>query len=363
MAEAESTSGKDAVDINTETFVCENCGGLMKFNISKQKFACESCGSENDLPVNSDKIVEHDFNGYLEREKNTVPFAGIAMVTCQRCGMEITFDEQQIATTCPMCSSTQIATVKQSSGIPPDGVVPFKIDKQDAQQKFKEWVKSRWFAPNDFKKKYGEGDLKGMYLPFWTYDADVVSRYTGRGGKHRRVRGADGRERTVTNWTPVNGVVNSSFDDVQVCASNKQDNIKGILPFGTIHNTKTFSAGYLSGYYAEVYKIKADTAFTEAKKIIENAMRALAVKDIKRRYDAAEVHTLNSTYSNVTYKHVLLPLWESAFGYKGKTYNYLVNGETGKVSGKRPYSPVKIALVIIAGIAAIITALILLSLL
>ena len=343
--------GQKEVHVDTETFICQNCAGTMKFNIQKQKFECSACKTEYDLETLSDTVKEHDFNSYLERERTTTPFEGMAVVACQQCGMEISFSESQFSTTCPMCGSTQIATAKQSAGIPPDGVIPFKLDKKDAQQRFREWVKSRWFAPNDFKNKYSEGGLAGMFLPFWTYDAFAVSSYKGRGGKDRKEKDKEGKQRTVTDWYPVQGVVTASFDDVQICASNKEKNIESILPYGTTNNTQPFSSGYLSGFYAEVYKIKADAGFESAKKIMENALRNLAIKDIKKKYDRAEVQSLRTKYSKVTYKHVLLPLWSSAFGYKGKTYNYMINGETGRVSGSRPYSAIKIALATLGVIA------------
>jgi len=344
----------EPTSINTETFVCESCGGLIKFSIARQKFVCESCGAEKTMRTINARVVENDFNRYIEREANTVAFPGMAMAACQRCGREITFDDKQIAAVCPMCGSTQVATVKQKAGIPPDGIIPFQIDKANAQQRFREWVKKRWFAPNDFKKRYGEGDLKGMYLPFWTYDADVTSRYYGQGGRTRIVRDRQGHTHAVTDWFPVSGVVSNSFDDVQVCASDKQENVTGILPFNTVHDTKPFSAAYLSGYYAEVYTIRANLAFEDAKKIMDTAMTQLARNDILRRYDKAIVSSLNSEYRNITYKHVLLPLWESAFGYKGKTFHYLINGENGKVSGNRPWSVPKIIAAVIAGLAILI---------
>ena len=165
----------------------------------------------------------------------------------------------------------------------------------------------------------------------------------------------DGKERTVTDWYPVSGIVSASFDDLQIFASNKKEEsiVNGILPYDTINNTKPFSDGYLSGYYAEVYKIKADAGFESAKRIMENELRNLAERDIRRTYDKADVRSISTKYSNVTYKHVLLPLWSSAFGYKGKTYNYAVNGETGKVSGSRPYSAIKITLAVLGVVAAI----------
>ena len=352
MNTAPEQEQKEAVHVNSETYICQNCGGIMKFDIKKQVFECSSCKSEYDLQTLSDSVKEHDFNSYLEREKATTPFEGMAVVGCQQCGMEISFSESQFSTTCPMCGSTQIATAKQSAGIPPDGVIPFKIDKKDAQEKFKAWVKSRWFAPNDFKRRYAEGGLAGMFLPFWTYDAYAISSYTGRGGKYRNEKGSDGKDKRVTDWYPVHGVVSASFDDVLVCASKKESNIEGILPYNTTTNTKPFSTGYLSGYYAEVYKIKANTGFESAKKIMERKLNSLAKRDIERTYDTSDVQSLITKYSNVTYKHVLLPLWSSAFSYSGKIYNYLINGETGKVSGSRPYSAVKIALAALVVVAA-----------
>ena len=345
---------KEAVHVNTDTFICQNCGGIMKFGIKKQVFECSSCKTEYDLQTLSDTVKENDFNLYLEREKAATPFEGMAVVSCQQCGMEISFSDSQFAATCPMCGSTQVSPTKQSAGIPPDGVIPFKIDKKDAQERFRAWVKSRWFAPNDFKKRYAEGGLAGMFLPFWTYDAYAVSSYQGKGGKYRKVKDKDGKEKRVTDWYPVEGVVSASFDDVQVCGSKKESNIEGILPYGTTTNTKPFSSGYLSGYYAEVYKIKAYEGFESAKKIMERTLRRLAGNDIEKTYDTSEVQSLRTKYSNVTYKHVLLPLWSSAFGYKGKTYNYLINGETGKVSGSRPYSAIKIMCAILGGGAVVL---------
>jgi predicted RNA-binding Zn-ribbon protein involved in translation (DUF1610 family) len=350
----EQVQEQQEVHVNTETFICQSCGGIMKFSINKQKFECGACKTEYDLETLSDTVKENDFNQYHEREKATSPFQGMAVAACQNCGMEISFTESQFSTTCPMCGSTQVASAKQSAGIPPDGVIPFKVDKQDAQKKFRAWAKSLWFAPNDFKNKYAEGGLAGMFLPFWTYDAYALSRYTGRGGKNRKEKDKDGKERTVTDWTNVSGFVNASFDDIQICASNKESNIRGILPYGTTTNTKPFSTGYMSGYYAEVYKIKADTGFESAKKIMENKLRSLADKDIRRKgYDKSDVQSLSTKYSGVTYKHVLLPLWSSAFGYNGKTYGYLINGETGKVSGSRPYSMITIGLAGLGFVAAV----------
>lgn len=356
---SDTANAATAVHVDTETFVCQGCGGVMKFDIKSQKFVCGSCKTEWDLETLSDTVKEYDFAGYREREGASVAFEGMAVASCGNCGLDITFANQQIAAVCPMCGSTQIAEGKQRAGIPPEGVVPFKVDKQDAQQKFRVWAKSRWFAPNEFKKRYQEGALAGLYLPFWTYDASVLARYEGDGGRNRQVRDKDGKTRTVTDWFPVSGTVTSVFDDVLVCASDKEKRVDGILPYNTVENAKPYAAGYLSGYYAELYTIKADTAFEKAKTVMEREMKELARARILRQYDAARIHTLRATYTGVTYKHVLLPMWSSTFYYKNKTYGYLINGETGKVNGSRPYSAAKITAAVITALAAVILAIVL----
>ena len=138
----------------------------MQYNAQKDQFVCTSCGNAGDIEVLSDQIKEHDFSQYKERERNSVPFAGMSSVTCQTCGAEIIFEAKDTAVLCPMCGSSNVAGEKQRSGIPPEGIIPFKFDAYEAQELFRKWVSSRWFAPNVLKKKYEEGQLNGIYIPF-----------------------------------------------------------------------------------------------------------------------------------------------------------------------------------------------------
>lgn len=343
-------------NINSEThsltFTCDNCGGTISYNIKSKKFMCSSCRCE----VTAHKLVgtvkENKFDEYYEHEKNSVPFQGLNVVRCNSCGYEIALDDEQIATICPMCNSTYVITEKQSSGITPKGIIPFKIDKDDVKQFFKKWISSRWFAPNEFKKKNSAGAFQGIYLPFWTFDTYAYATYTGQGGRNRTVRGRDGNKRIVTDWYDVDGLVSASYDDIQICASENDSGINKIMPFNTIENTKPYSHSYLSGYYAEVYTIKADAAFEKAKTTIDQKLLALAKREISSRYSNVRKVEISPEYAKVTYKHILLPIWRSSYKYKNKIYNFLVNGETGVVYGERPYSALKI-IIFIATLLAI----------
>jgi predicted RNA-binding Zn-ribbon protein involved in translation (DUF1610 family) len=339
--------------IDTESFSCPNCGGAVAFSIQEQVFKCTSCGTEVDPEIEQTQIKEYDFASYRQREASNQVLDHLALAVCSSCGSEVFFEEHDTATLCPMCGSTHVSEARQLSGIPPEGLIAFRIDKKDAEQKFEKWVKTRWFAPNALKKSYGEGNLQGMYIPFWTYDVDAYARYTGRGGRHYTERTKDGKTVVKTRWYPVAGHVAEFFDDIQICASKSSESavIEGVLPYNTIHGTIPFSTQYLAGFKAEKYSIKADEGFERAKSKVQQELHSRAHSDILMKgYNTADSIRLNIQYKEIKYKHVLLPVWSAVFGFNGKTYRYVINGETGRVSGQRPYSAIKITIAVIIGI-------------
>lgn len=343
VTEAQVT--EDIQKVRATRFVCDGCGGVLHFDIRRQEFLCSSCKAPKSMEMLLGTVQEHDFSQYSRREQVGEEFVGLASATCSNCGAETIFDAYDTATVCPMCKAPKIFAEKQISGVPPDGLVPFQIDKQDAGQCFHKWIRGLWFAPNRLKKAYHEGEMKGVYLPFWTYDASAIAHYSGMGGEQYITTDSKGNSQTKVRWYPVSGTVDSFFNDVQICASDPESKrlSEEILPFNTIHNTRRYSPEYLSGFFAEHYQVKADQGFEEAKDVMESELRNLAHTNILARgYDLAQVNGLDTSYHDVTYKHVLLPVWISAFSYSGKLYRYAINGETGKVSGQRPYSIPKI---------------------
>ena len=164
---------------------------------------------------------------------------GETALRCDVCGAEFFLPAEGTATVCPMCGSPQIKPEEEHNGIPVEGVVPFAIDRYEAQKRFGQWIRKRWFAPASLKRTFAEGELVGMYVPFWTYDADAVTQYCGRGGRTHTRRGRDGKTETYTEWYPVSGVVRGYYDDIQVCASKTASGnlIQKVLPYNTIGDT------------------------------------------------------------------------------------------------------------------------------
>ena len=235
--------------VQTEHFLCPNCGGNLRYDIKRQLYCCESCGSPDEIIPLHEGIREYPLDGYHSREAQNVAFEGASCVFCQNCGAQILFGQYDTATVCPMCGSTQVDVKKQESGIPPEGIVPFRLDQKEAQEKFHAWIKKRWFAPNSLKKTYQEGRLTGLYIPFWTYDAKADGWFTGRGGRTRTYRDKDGHTHTTTDWYPVRGSVGQFFNDLQVCASEKSNSkyLNDVLPYDTVNDIKPYSPQYISG--------------------------------------------------------------------------------------------------------------------
>lgn len=342
--------------VKVDRHVCANCGGTIRWNITKQCLECSSCRTPYTAEATVDLVEEHDFYGYIQREEETLSFPDATIIVCGTCGAQIAVDEYCTATVCPMCGSTQLLESRQEVGVPPDGVIPFRVDRDTAQQNFSKWVKSRWFAPNRLKQAYQAGKLQGIYLPFCTFDAQVTSTYHGKGGKTHTVRDKEGKTRTEVLWEPVHGTICSFYNDLQVCATlnSASQVVEQVLPYNTSDNTIPFSPSYLSGFLAERYAIPATQAVDTAKETIYTSERNQARTNIlSQGFSRAQLTSVHTEYHSITYKHVLLPAWVSAFSYNGKQYMYIINGESGKVGGQRPYSVPKIMAALAAAVAAI----------
>lgn len=336
---------------------CPTCGGNIVFDPEAQQFRCASCGSVQEVTPGKDFVEEYDFGEYRAREGSRMLENGETALHCDACGAEFFLPAEGTAAVCPMCGSPQIKPEAAHNGIPVEGVVPFAIDRYEAQQRFGKWIRKRWFAPNNLKKSFAEGELVGMYVPFWTYDADVISQYCGRGGRSQTRKGPNGKNETYTEWYPVSGMVQGHYDDIQVCASKTASGnlIQQVLPYDTVGNTQPYHPQYLAGYQAECYTIDGEEGFKVAQTYIDRDQRSLAESDIRGKgYSQAQVTGMNTSYQLVRYKHVLLPLWKAKYGYGGQTYHYMINGENGKVSAQYPKSKAKIILVILLVLALII---------
>lgn len=340
-------------------YYCEGCGGVMEFDIASQKLKCPNCGNSQKIKNDTSKIQEHKFSERAARSLGVTEKTSQTM-ECKGCGAKVEIAADCTATECPYCGSKYVLADKQVESIVPDGVVTFKIDKHKAGEVFTNWIKKKWLAPGDLKNLYERDKLQGVYLPYWTFDADTVCEYHAEGGKHRKVKEKDSNgnevEKTVTDWYPVNGRVKEEFDDVLVKASKnlKPSLLESIEPYNT-KELVSYEPTYLSGYGAECYTVSLEDAHKEARDKMENELRSKSRKDVLRKYDEVRNLSVDIDYDDETYKHIMIPVYATAYNYKGNTYPVLINGQTGKICGNYPKSKAKIA-IIVAIIAAAIAA-------
>jgi DNA-directed RNA polymerase subunit RPC12/RpoP len=242
-----------------DIFYCPNCGGVMEFDVATQKLKCPNCDHVVDIANHRENIVEHSLT---KRAMQTVKAEQKESTTlqCKGCGAQMEVGAYNTAVTCPYCGSSYVLAEKQEEVIIPDGVVPFKIDKNSAKEIVGKWLKKRYLAPGELKMLYQRGDIFGMYIPYWTFDADANADYTGMGGRYRQehYRDRDGRDhtRTVTDWYPTRGHVHNFFDDVLVSASSHQKKslLNGVDDYDT-RQLVSYASDYFSGYGAESFYI------------------------------------------------------------------------------------------------------------
>lgn len=342
-------------------FPCEQCGADLKFGIGQQKLNCEFCGWTKELQLDeSVAVAEQDFHAMLARlaevrAKGRTDQVGTSEIRCDSCGATVVFTGTLTSTECACCGSPiQREHIHDAADrVPVDGVLPFLVEQAQAQANLRQWVGSRWFAPNEFRQRGVNGRFNGVYLPFWTFDTMTFNRYSGQRGEHYWVEvGSDKNKRRErrTRWWPVSGSFQRFFDDVMVCAANgvPRELLLALEPW-PMARCLPFNQQVIAGFLAQTYAVPLDHGFREAKTRIESAIQA----DVRSRIggDEQRVDSIHSRYDAISYKHLLLPVWLLAYRYHDKTYRVVVNASTGEVQGERPYSWVKITLLVL-GIAA-----------
>ena len=341
-----------------EIYYCQSCGGIMEFDVKTQALKCPNCDTVVEIADNREEIVEHTLNMNALRKLKVEEKQTVTM-NCTGCGAPVEIDKNSTALACPYCGSSYVMADKQMETIVPDGVVTFKLTVEDAKEVFRKWIKGRWLAPGQLKNLYQNGKFQGMYVPYWTFDADATARYRAMGGKRRTqtYRDSEGKThtRTVTDWYPTSGTVRHFFDDVLVCAAERDDKnlLSGIDEYNT-KNMPSYSPDYMSGYSAEVYTIDLQTGHNRALRTMTSELRRLASNDVLRRYDTVKDVRIDARFEKETYKHVLVPVYSTNYNYNGKNFTVLVNGENGRIKGQYPKSAVKIIVIIVAVVAAII---------
>lgn len=339
---------------------CSACGGVLHFNPAHSNLRCPYCGHEEEIMgVKGNFVaVEKDFSSVIGEEKKDWGVQTKAVV-CESCGAQTIYQAKDISNSCPYCGSNQVMEESDPDTMAPSGVVLFSVDVDKAQELFKAWIRSKMFCPKEAKEKSKPSEFKGLYIPFWTFDASTYSSYSAEYGVEVTKKDSEGKEYTETNWYSTSGNYSEFFDDVLVCGSDKQDQI-GLREIEPFHTSKAveYRPEYMAGFIAEKYTVEVRDAWKVSKQRMQGMIESGIESSVRSKHGTGLVRDVrtNTEFSEITYKYLLLPVWLCSYQYKGKTYYLKINGQTGEISGEAPISSKRVALVIL--VVAIILAII-----
>jgi hypothetical protein len=283
------------------------------------------------------------------------------MVKCQSCQAVSAFDSQHVAKRCDFCGSASLVSYDEvKEVIRPESVLPFKQPETTVRETIRRWYGTRWFAPNKLGNRALTDTVHGLYLPYWTFDAQVEADWTADAGYYywdtESYTDSQGKRQTrqvrKVRWEPASGSVAHFFDDDLVCGSGGVDrkHIRGIEPFPTT-DLVPYDAGYVSGWTVERYQIDLGAAAETSREQMESAITSMCSQQVPG--DTQRDLQVDARYFDRTFKHILVPVWLLSYTYGSKRYQVVVNGVTGSISGDHPLSAWKIFFLIV-GILALI---------
>ncbi|QBX35434.1 zinc ribbon domain-containing protein [Paracoccus liaowanqingii] len=369
-------------------FPCAQCGASLRFQPGQHSLVCDWCGHRQEIgpgparapglpraganppPLQWDaahkapELAEIPLDQGLHLDADSTIAQVVRTLSCPQCGARVDLDETHHAGACPFCASPVVTDTGATRRIKPQGVLPFALTHDQARDAMTDWLGGLWFAPSGLTA-YARRDrrLTGVYSPFWTFDAASRSRYRGQRGDVYYVtqwvtQTVNGRSQRVARqvprirWSPASGEVARDFNDVLVLASTALPaRITDALVPWDLSQLSGYDPAFLSGFEAEGYTVPLADGHEAARA----QMAQVIATDVRRAIGGSQqrIDSLESDFSAETFKHILLPVWTAAYRYNGKSYRFVVNGQSGRVAGERPWSAWKIAAAVAVALVAL----------
>lgn len=355
-------------------FSCPACGGEAEWNPAKKALVCPFCGTTSPAQMElsatgEEVIVEHDLVAALRNipDDQRGWQAQKTSVKCRSCQAISVFDPERVGQRCAFCGSSALVPYEEiKAAFRPESLLPMKLSEDQVRDAIRRWYASRRFAPNQLKRGAHTDTVKGLYIPYWTFDAQVHGDWTAESGYYyyetESYQDSDGKTQTRevqrVRWEPSCGALDHFFDDELVPASRgvQPAMLRHIEPFPTKELTP-YKPGFLSGWVVERYQIDLVSAAKTARQRMDSEMWRLCAAEVPG--DTQRGLQVATEYSGQTFKHILVPLWLLTYNYGARNFQVVINGYTGAIAGKYPKSWVKITLAVLAvlAVAALVFAL------
>ncbi len=339
-----------------ETIVskCPSCGGNMVYNPSTYCLQCESCGRIVEIrhrmasEIGFDKLV--DAQSVWDTETRAY--------VCNSCGAKQLMSRRNMSPICAFCGTANVIALDSISGLRPNAILPFTINEADAHSRYAAWASKKFFAPRKFKKELRAEKISGHYLPAFTFDSDTYTPYDGMLGEYYYTTYTDseGHVHTQqhTRWFSIHGAYRMFHNDIFVDASAPDargaTTLRRLSPYNT-DDSNEYSDSYLYGFSASQNERSGLDCWAEARDIMEKCVRRGILSQYS--YDVIGRLNFNMQCYGTTYKYLLLPVYIGHATYRDRLYNFYMNGQNGKISGKTPRSVGKILSLVGGGLALI----------
>ncbi len=338
--------GEENISKEDKIRVCDSCGGTLKYNPYKKKLICVFCSREYELKFKAEKVRELDLEAINDLFDDVDWGVDTKVIECKNCGGKTVSSTAEKTAFCAFCGSQHIVNNDEGSGIKPQGLVPYVFDEIEAKKVLEAWVKRRWLAPNDLKKTFRKKDLQTVYFPYWTFDTYAKSDYYIELGTNHR--DSEGKVYKVT-WKSKSGNYSKRYDDfLQVGTEGSLNTyLKKIKPFRTTGGEVIdYDPSFLVSCQARKYTVEPNAAWEKTKDDIYYDL-SREISSMYYHADKRRGFRQSIEYTDNSFKYIMLPVYISAYEYKNKIYNVVINGQTKKISGQSPVSVYKVMSIVV----------------
>ena len=331
-------------------YKCPNCGGTVKFDSSSQNLKCPFCDTEFAITALEDYQKElataaKDSFGWEAEKAGKDWDAGeldeLAQGSCPSCGAELLGDKNTVAMVCPCCGNAQIVQRRLTGVLKPDYVIPFKLEKKIAVEALKNFYQGKRLLPDLFKDENRVNSIQGLYVPFWLFDARAQGRIRYRASRIK-IWSDSNYNYTKTDYYSVVREGIMDFAKVPVDGSEKMDDsyMDALEPFNYAM-LKDFQSGFLAGYIAEKYDVDAEKSRERAGRRVKASLEEEFARSVTGYSSVRpESSVVNIEGGKVSYS--MLPVWILNTKYRKENYQFIMNGESGRLVGRLPADPAKV---------------------
>jgi len=345
-------------------YKCPNCGGPLHFDSKSQKLVCDHCGSsfspdtfkEKESPTQTDTEIHATAPDTFSKDE----IQHLKAYTCPSCGAQIMCDENTAATSCPYCDNPTLIPSQFAGSLRPSSVLPFQLNKKDAEYKLASFYKGKPFLPKAFRNDNHIEDIKGVYVPFWLYNGTVAIQAAYEATRTRVfVQGDD--QITETSHFHLDREGTMQFSRVPADASSKMpDEFMDALEPYDFQQLRPFEMSYMAGYLADRYDVDENKDFPRAKTRMEHSTCRACQESCIGYETCIPIHE-NTQAARTGTDYAFLPVWLLATRYHGRPYLFAMNGQNGRmVSDDLPLDWTKVILTFVIITAALMVVMFLL---